>query len=432
MVVLLVIGFSGNVPRALAETGWYLQASPVTTTLRGVDFVDSLHGWICGDQGVILHTTNGGETWAQQSLGSTLRVNDIDFADMNTGYAVGELSTIWRTTNGGATWVMIRHFEQTPSYGSVFVLDPETVWITGSSDGGPAGNAATVIVSTNAGADWSGGSITHDHGTAGLDVAALSAQTAFIAVDVRRYDLSHYGLLFKTTDAAGSFQGVTVLSAPNQEVQYLNPMIGFYGPCWEGPEEGDLKSTVDGGANWTTRHIDNIYASHMSFVSADLGWITGYMGKIANTTDGGVTWVEQSTGIDDELLKIQFVNASVGTAVGVAGTILHTVTGGRSGADTPDTASQDPLILLRPEPNPFTGVVRLATVTPASGLDDIAIFDVSGRVVRVLTGLSLAGAGREIVWDGRDAFGRPAAPGMYYVRASCSGRTAQKSIALIR
>ena len=164
---------------ALAQTGWYVQTSPVAAQLKGVDFVDADHGWICGSSGTILCTADGGATWIQQELGPSLDVKDIDFVDLNNGYAVGAQSTVWRTVDGGATWAMIRHSEGPPAFGSVFVIDPQTLWVTGYREGGSGGYLASVSVTSDAGAHWSLGEISyndgHPCGTFAQDVFALDA-----------------------------------------------------------------------------------------------------------------------------------------------------------------------------------------------------------------------------------------------------------------
>ena len=44
--------------------------------------------------------------WVSQSSAATTRsLEDVSFADANTGTAVGDDGTILRTTNGGNTWV---------------------------------------------------------------------------------------------------------------------------------------------------------------------------------------------------------------------------------------------------------------------------------------------------------------------------------------
>ncbi len=422
-------------PPAFADSGWVQQTSPVNTNLNGVDFVDPDHGWICGNTGTILHTTNGGQAWVQQDLGSLWDVTDIDFVDLAHGYAVGALSTIWRTTDGGATWTAIHHSEQTPAKTSVFVIDPNTVWVTGY-DESPGGPTASIAVTTDAGATWEWGTIFMDHGTKAADIVAFSAQTALVSCDLRRYDNSWYSGLYKTTDACASFQDVTSMSAPQQEVQFLSPRIGFYGPRWEGPG-GDLKETTDGGATWSSRHLDgDVLPTHMSFMSASLGWVAGGYGYgfayIARTTDAGSTWVQQETGTAGGLNRIQFITASIGTAVGGNGTILHTITGGMSGADVvTDSRSGGPHLLL-PEPNPSNGPVRLAYVAPGEGPVRIRIINVDGRAIRELEALPGGSGLQEVAWDGRDALGHPAAPGAYFIRLISSGGTKAQRITLVR
>ena len=39
------------------------------STLRSVHFIDQKEGWVVGDEGVILHTLNGGKTWHRQPTG---------------------------------------------------------------------------------------------------------------------------------------------------------------------------------------------------------------------------------------------------------------------------------------------------------------------------------------------------------------------------
>jgi photosystem II stability/assembly factor-like uncharacterized protein len=436
-LAIFLLGLSMPLTSAtvLAQTGWYQQTSPVSTSLTGVDFVDADNGWICGASGTILRTADGGATWVQQDLGSQLDVRDIDFADLDNGYAVGEQSTIWRTIDGGETWTMIRHEEQTPAISAVCMIDPQTIWIAGSSEGGPAGSLATVGVTTDAGAHWAGGSISYDDGhpcaTFALDVAALSAQTAFIACGIQRYDYTQYGLLFKTTNAGQSFQVVTSMTGPNQEVQFVGSQIGIYGPAGDGPEGGRLKKSTDGGAHWTLKTVGSFYSTHMSFQSADLGWVAGDAGLIAVTTDGGTTWTEQATATDWDLGKIQFISPWIGTAVGENGTILHTITGGMTGTDVA-TGPSTGAMFIHPEPNPFAGSVRLVYNAPRDGQTRIVVFDAAGRAVRELTGLLSEGGPQQVLWDGRNDLGQRAAPGVYFVRMTCSGAMQVGRITLAR
>jgi photosystem II stability/assembly factor-like uncharacterized protein len=56
--------------------------------------------------------------------------------------------------------------------------------------------------------------------------------------------------------------------------------------------------------------------------------VVGAGGTILRTTDGGETWVSQSSGTGNILYGVFFTSTNTGTAVGARGTILRTTTGG--------------------------------------------------------------------------------------------------------
>jgi photosystem II stability/assembly factor-like uncharacterized protein len=58
------------------------------------------------------------------------------------------------------------------------------------------------------------------------------------------------------------------------------------------------------------------------------GTAVGADGTILRTTDGGSTWITQTSGTTNYLIGVSFTDAMTGTAVGADGTILRTTTGG--------------------------------------------------------------------------------------------------------
>ncbi|MHC4422872.1 MAG: WD40/YVTN/BNR-like repeat-containing protein, partial [Planctomycetota bacterium] len=60
------------------------------------------------------------------------------------------------------------------------------------------------------------------------------------------------------------------------------------------------------------------------------GYAAGAVGTILKTTDGGETWVAQTSGSVTGLKAMCFVNASVGFVVGTVGEILRTDDGGET------------------------------------------------------------------------------------------------------
>lgn len=83
-------------------------------------------------------------------------------------------------------------------------------------------------------------------------------------------------------------------------------------------------------AQWTTEYdIENDvswYAAHM--VTSTVGYVSGASGLIYKTTDGGYTWVEQTTPTTEEYFDIFFLDVNTGWAVGDNGTLCYTTDGG--------------------------------------------------------------------------------------------------------
>jgi photosystem II stability/assembly factor-like uncharacterized protein len=105
-------------------------------TLEAVFFINESTGWIVGDKGTILKTTDGGTTWNDLHSGGVLRkFNDVFFIDENIGWVVGDNDYILKTVDGGATW----HQQNLPhafvgNMQSIHFSSPHRGWIAGSDE----------------------------------------------------------------------------------------------------------------------------------------------------------------------------------------------------------------------------------------------------------------------------------------------------------
>jgi photosystem II stability/assembly factor-like uncharacterized protein len=83
---------------------------PVDGALVAITFVDDRHGWAVGHLGMILATSDGGETWAQQRLDASVDqpLFSVAFRDLNEGWAVGLWSLVLHTTDGGKNWETLK------------------------------------------------------------------------------------------------------------------------------------------------------------------------------------------------------------------------------------------------------------------------------------------------------------------------------------
>ena len=87
------------IPRIIKEGG-YLEPN-----LNAVQFLTRDTGWVVGEFGLVLRTTNGGQTWVSQRYGLNLpRLLAVEFRDKYTGFAVGQKGTLIKTVDGGKNW----------------------------------------------------------------------------------------------------------------------------------------------------------------------------------------------------------------------------------------------------------------------------------------------------------------------------------------
>src|SRR6266566_4549973 len=78
---------------------WFPVSSGTTNNLNGAYLLGSGTGFVVGDAGTILKTTDAGATWAPLTSGTTTTLHGVYFFDPNEGVAVGDQGLILRTTD---------------------------------------------------------------------------------------------------------------------------------------------------------------------------------------------------------------------------------------------------------------------------------------------------------------------------------------------
>lgn len=125
------VGYQLNrIQMADANTGYICAYGTVLKTIDagndwnalGVDGDDftgiSIRGnniWICGYNGCIFHSSDGGNSWQKQRNGNDVtliryRLLDILFTDTQNGWAVGENGVVIHSSDGGANWAQYDKF----------------------------------------------------------------------------------------------------------------------------------------------------------------------------------------------------------------------------------------------------------------------------------------------------------------------------------
>ena len=69
-----------------------------------VYFLDARRGWVVGDEGKILVTTNGGTTWSKRTGKTSKTLSGVFFTGPDKGWAVGADGRILFSADGDAQW----------------------------------------------------------------------------------------------------------------------------------------------------------------------------------------------------------------------------------------------------------------------------------------------------------------------------------------
>jgi photosystem II stability/assembly factor-like uncharacterized protein len=283
---------------------WIQQTSGTTVNLQAVDFADDQHGWVVGNSGTILHSSDGGSTWSPQESGTTVTLWDVDFVDTNRGWVVGNSGTILTTTDGGATWTQQGAGTNAALFG-LHMHDANRGWVVGLS--------ATIRTTADGGTTWTAQPSGEANGRSLAAVTFLDDQRGWAAgADV----------IVKTTDGGGTWVGQDPGIISILDVSFADEQNG-----WAVSNSAGATVTTDGGVTWTPRSVTtdtdvDVVMSAVDFLSEDRGWAAGT--QIVTTADGGTTWIEQCCGdIVSNFNDILMISPERGWAVGFEGQIYR-------------------------------------------------------------------------------------------------------------
>ncbi|HVO76886.1 MAG TPA: YCF48-related protein [Candidatus Bathyarchaeia archaeon] len=145
----------------------------VLQTVLAISFIDGMTGWAGG--GVIMKTTDGGESWTTQVAVATVR--RFQFLTDQYGFAVGG-KTILRTKDGGNTWLNVTPVDdRVRDLRSVCFIDADNGWVAGRGPDEQAGDKLykhSILLRTRDGGDtWTITDFPYDvTGLQGLEIAA--------------------------------------------------------------------------------------------------------------------------------------------------------------------------------------------------------------------------------------------------------------------
>jgi photosystem II stability/assembly factor-like uncharacterized protein len=252
---------------------------------RAIDFPSnqSAIGFAAGESltymgnGIVLKTTDGGETWTQVWSGAGRGVEGACFTDTSTGYIAGwpKLGQGWsgfaKTTDGGLTWTSMAVTNDIYFFTDVVFKDANNGVLVGQTNLG-----AGVWATGNGGSTWSPGT-----GLVAIPqhVCYVSGNTYFLTDNDGHIQKStNNGLSWNTVwDAGGS---VYILGIDH----YGDNTIMACG------DYGLVVVSNDGGATWSSQTVGLDIWHDFGWDSPNHVFVCGTPGLVYESWDGGGTW----------------------------------------------------------------------------------------------------------------------------------------------
>lgn len=154
---LVAVGDRGHVLLSSDQgRSWTQSVVPARALLTGVSFPDARHGWAVGHDGVILATTDGGQTWKRQDAGRDLETVylDVHFRDITSGFAIGAYGKFMVTADGGKTWTAAHPSEDEVHYNRLTAGADGTLYL--------AGEGGLLLISRDGGKKWTRSEVPYD------------------------------------------------------------------------------------------------------------------------------------------------------------------------------------------------------------------------------------------------------------------------------
>lgn len=346
---------------------WIVQYKhPGNVRFEDVNFLNTNTGFACGSDG-IYKTTNKGSIWLPifESPGG---FKEIEVKSNNIAYALS--GKLYKTFNGGLNWVELNK----PS-GSVIkvieFIDEYTGFI--------GGEMGYLYKTTDGGITWT------DPGTFIDNCITMQFVTPNYGIVSEEFGYPENGkpdpyFLYITNDTGNSWvrYSLSFIFWPIHSISFVNQDLGYI------TEGNFLWKTIDGCKNF--QKVFSYYSFVFNDVfatSEDTVYVVGFLGQIAKTTNGGLNWNLQKTGIFSSLHSVYFLNNNTGYAVGDSGRILYTTNGGEVGIKKISGIIPEKYTLNQNYPNPFNSSTIIDFTLPLKSKVKLFVYDILGKEVAV-------------------------------------------------
>ncbi|MBK6962635.1 MAG: T9SS type A sorting domain-containing protein [Bacteroidales bacterium] len=333
--------------------------------LSSICFPDDSIGYAAGrvlSEGILLKTTDGGESWTSLNCNTAKPLNSLFFWDANTGYVVAadpNGTQILKTHDGGSTWNSVYSNNGGGWYLSIHFADVNTGYVVGDF---PEGSARIILKTTDGGASWN--SISYP--------ANWGLTSCFFHDSLTGYAVGEHGTILKTENGGNSWTYTEQGFFNLHEVFFTSLTTGYI--VGSG---GTILKTNNSGDTWTVLHSSGPDLYSVFFTSDSRGYSTGENGTILMTNDGGSSWDQSDTGTDKHLRSVFFTNSNTGYAAGDSGVIIKTTNGGALHINENKFSASH----FKVYPNPVVNSQTIKVNIPFPVTTNISIFSINSELL---------------------------------------------------
>lgn len=279
---------------------WIQKFAGIRNDFTSVDFKNQNTGFISGQNGAVLLTSNGGVTITNRPLPEPILIHAIDFWNTSFGYASSSSGKVYRTGNSGVSWLPVS-LPVDKTLSGFYLFAPSVLYA--------AGNGGYLTRSFDSGMTW--------------DQMVIS-NTSENLRDVTFFDFVTGFAIGENGQISWSAGGNEWQNIPKVTTKDLNGLakLDTTRALIVG-DAGIILKTEDKAKTWrvipsgTTKNLNSI-----DFFGESIGLIAGDEGLAMVTLDGGETWIQTATGTLRDLSAVSAGTDSKAYFVGEDGTII--------------------------------------------------------------------------------------------------------------